>query len=134
MKKFNEWRAEVEQTENPDLLMGKIQELAHQLEVELDAFTGERFEGFLNLIGNVKNLKRTLSEIEHGCVGQTPQYQTMEDAAARPSSPRGMKKLGYKQDISKKVRKMEDDLSSDYKGHIGMNGEEQPLKVMKKKK
>ena len=54
--------------------------------VELDAFSGDRFEGFLNVIGGVKNLQRTLSEIEHGCVGHTPQYQTMEDAAARPSA------------------------------------------------
>lgn len=66
MKNFNEWRKDVEQTQDPDTLMEKLQILAHELEVQLDAFEGDRFDGFLNIIGSVKGLKRTLAEITHG--------------------------------------------------------------------
>jgi hypothetical protein len=103
--------------------MDKLSDLVHQLNVELQSFTGDRFEGFLNVIGDVKNLQRTLSEISNG----------IAEDCGDPHAPRGMKKINHKEVISKGVRKGEKDLSSDYKGHIGMNGEEQPLKVMRKK-
>jgi len=130
MKKLNEWRNEVDQTENPDVLMDKLHELAHQIQLELASFKGERFDGLLNVMGSVKNLQRSLAEIQHGIVGQTPTY---EDVASQPAGPRPMKKINRKEVVSAKVRKGADDLSSDYKGHIGMNGEEAPLKVMRKK-
>ena len=66
MKNFNEWRQDVSQYEDPDTLMEKLQGLAHELEVQVDAFQGERFEGFLNILGSIKELKRTLAEITHG--------------------------------------------------------------------
>lgn len=133
MKKFNEWRADVDQVENPDVLIEKIGGLVHQLEVELDSFQGDRFEGFLNLIGGIRGLQKTLAEIEHGCVGDTPQFATSEGADGKPSGPRKMKKADRKEVVSSGVRHGEKDLSKDYKGHIKMNGEVEPFQVMKKK-
>ena len=124
MRKFNEWRDGVEQTENSDVLLDKIQNLVHQLEVELDSFTGDRFEGFLELIGGMKTLKRTLAEVQHGCVGDTPRYSTNE-------SFKKMKKVGHKEVMSKGTRNGEKDLSNDYKGHLKSHGDVEPFKVVK---
>lgn len=135
MKKFNEWRSEVDQIENPDILIKKLHGLVHELEVQLDAFQGERFEGFLNIIGGVRSLQRSLAEIETGCVGDTPKFTTSEGMDGKPSAPRGMKKIGNKEVISKGVRSIgKSDLSADYKGHIGMNGEVEPFELVKKGK
>ena len=51
MKNFNEWREGVTQHENPDMLIERLDDLAHKLEIELEAFEGERFEGFLTATG-----------------------------------------------------------------------------------
>jgi|AP95_1055475.scaffolds.fasta_scaffold468201_2 hypothetical protein len=72
MKNFNEWREGVTQHENPDMLIERLDDLAHKLEIELEAFEGERFEGFLNLIGNVKGLLRQLAVMKHGVEADVP--------------------------------------------------------------
>ena len=50
----------------------------------------------------------------------------------KPSSPRGMTKADNKCVKSPGSRCHTDDLSSDYKGHIAHNGEEEPFKCLKK--
>ena len=131
MKKFNEWREESNQHENPDLLVSNINHLVDLLKNELEAFEGDRFEGFLNIIGGVKQLQRTLAEIDNNCVNDTPKYITSEDCG-EPHKSRAMKKIKHREVVSKGVRHGDKDLSKDYKGHIGKNGDEQPFKVMKK--
>jgi len=78
MKKFNEWQEETTKEENPDILISTITDLTTQLELALKNFHGERFEGFINLLGSVKGLQRTLAEINHNVVGDTPQFTTAE--------------------------------------------------------
>lgn len=50
----------------------------------------------------------------------------------KPHSPRGMVKISHKEKIMG-ARDLTDDLSADYQGHIGHNGEVAPFKVMGKK-
>ena len=68
MKSFNEWQEEEKATlnESPENLIEKIAELTHAIEMNLKTFTGERFEGFLGLVGTVNNLKRALVEVQTG--------------------------------------------------------------------
>jgi len=166
MKKFNEWKSETNQVENPEILVSKLSSLIHELEVEISAFQGERFEGFLNVVGGIRNLQRAIAEVEHNCVGDTPTFQTeskqdccskcksgsckckkgckctcsvcncsksIKEDCGKPHPVRGMKKLNDKEVISKGVRKGSSDLSKDYKGHIKMNGDVEPFKVVKKR-
>lgn len=126
MKNFNEWRAGVDEIENPDKLMEKLKTLAHELEVQLGAFQGNRFEGFLNIVGGVRNLQRAIAEVDNGCVGDGNKFTT--ESAIKP-----MKKIKKPEVVSKGVRKGEKDLSSDYKGHLSANGDVEPFKILKKK-
>lgn len=131
MKKFNEWRSDMNESIDPSILIEKISELVNQLHMELKSFQGERFEGFLNLCGDVTSLQRTVLEIEHGIVGETPKFAT-EDCG-EPHAPRKMQKINRKEIISKGTRNAANDLSSDYKGNVKMNGDVEPFRVMKKK-
>lgn len=65
MKKFNEWKNE---ESNVEEFLDNIKDLSNQLKLNLETFQGERFAGFLNLIGGVKELQRTIAEIENNCV------------------------------------------------------------------
>lgn len=131
MKKFNEWKSEVNEHLDPDVLVGKVNELAHEIYSELKSFQGDRPEGFLELAGAVHNLKRVLVAMENGAVESLAKYVTSEDCG-EPHKPRKMKKINHSEVTSKGVRKGEKDLSADYKGHIGMNGDVEPFKVLKK--
>ncbi|RDJ35468.1 MAG: hypothetical protein DWQ19_11675 [Crenarchaeota archaeon] len=131
MKKFNEWQAEVNEHLDPDVLREKVNDLAHQLHLELQSFQGDRFEGFLELTGAVHNLRRVLAGLETDTLDDMPQYITSEDCG-EPHKPRKMKKINHKEVTSKGVRKGEKDLSKDYKGHLASNGDEEPFKVLKK--
>ena len=101
------------------------------LKNELDSFEGPRFEGFLNVIGGVRQLQYSLAEIEHDLVGSTNKFATEASGDGKPHGVRGMKKNGHKEVASPGVRKGAKDLSKDYKGHINMNGDVEPFKVMK---
>lgn len=50
---------------------------------------------------------------------------------SKPTKPTKMKKNPWRQSMSKQVRDIEDDLSSDYKGHLVRNGSVDPFKVLK---
>jgi DNA anti-recombination protein RmuC len=65
MKNFTEWREEEQKEVNPVLLIDRLDEIAHGLETELKAFKGERFEGFLELIGSVKALQQNIAALKH---------------------------------------------------------------------
>jgi hypothetical protein len=65
MRKFNEWREEEYKAENPAVLIEKLEGIAHNLELELKDFKGERFEGFLELIGSVKALQTNIASLKH---------------------------------------------------------------------
>lgn len=64
MKAFNEWK--LEQHDSPDRLLDTVESLAEQLNNEIKSFTGERFEGFLEMIGSVTELQKLLSHIRTG--------------------------------------------------------------------
>lgn len=55
------------------------------------------------------------------------------DGNGKPRGPRGMNKIPHDNHKPTGVRTLEDDLSSDFEGHIAHNGEVAPYKVMKKK-
>jgi hypothetical protein len=131
MKKFNEWREETSQNEDPAKLLNNLDQIVGMLKGELENFQGPRFEGFLNIIGGVRQLQYALAEISHEIVGDTNKFATEATGDGKAHGIRGMKKINKKEVVSKGVRHGEKDLSKDYKGHIGMNGEEAPFKVMK---
>jgi hypothetical protein len=64
MKAFNEWKSE--QHDSPDKLLDIVESLAEQLSSEIKSFTGERFEGFLEMIGSVNELQKLLAHIKNG--------------------------------------------------------------------
>lgn len=64
MKNFREWREE--KSDNSELLLNKIDELTTQMQEELRTFEGERFEGFLELIGGITELRRNIAAIKTG--------------------------------------------------------------------
>lgn len=64
MKAFNEWK--IEQHDSPDRLMDSVETLAEQLHNEIKSFTGERFDGFLEMIGSVNELQKLLAHIRTG--------------------------------------------------------------------
>jgi hypothetical protein len=66
MKKFTEWRQEEQQAVSPELLIKELDEMAHNLEMKLKGFQGERFDGFMELIGGVKALQQNIASIKHG--------------------------------------------------------------------
>jgi DNA anti-recombination protein RmuC len=65
MRKFNEWRDEEQKAENPTLLIDRLDGIAHTLETELKGFQGERFEGFIELIGSIKALQQNIASLKH---------------------------------------------------------------------
>ncbi len=132
MKKFNEWREETSPNTDPTLLLKNVNQIVSMLTGELEEFQGPRFEGFLNLIGGVRQLQYALAEITHDIVGDTNKFATEATGDSKPHGVRGMKKIGHKEVVSKGVRQGDKDLSADYKGHIKMNGDVEPFKVMKK--
>lgn len=73
MKTFNEWQNSTNH-EDSELLLKNVNDLVRQIKLELESFQGERFEGFLNLIGSLRGLQTTLSEIEMGV--ETPKWQS----------------------------------------------------------
>lgn len=64
MKNFREWREE--KSDSSELLLNKIDELTTQMQEELRTFEGERFEGFLELIGGITELRRNIAAIKTG--------------------------------------------------------------------
>lgn len=119
MKKFNEWKTEVNEHLDPEVLISKLNDLAESLYFELKSFQGERFKGWSNIVGEINNLRRTLSAVENDAI--------VEDCG-EPHKPRKMEKAKHSEVVSKGVRKGEKDLSSDYKGHIKTNGDIEPFK------
>jgi hypothetical protein len=69
----------------------------------------------------VQSFSEWINENKCGCTGD-----------GQPRGPRGMVKISHKEKIMG-ARDLTDDLSSDYQGHIGHNGEVAPFKVMGKK-
>lgn len=157
MKTFNEWQKEVTVNENPEIFMDKISELCGHLENTLATFTGERFEGFLNIVGQVKNLKRELINIQNGTT--SPNFITSEskkDEVTLKKEDRNkdghikkriltfieekkqganekQKDVDYKADKSTGVRSMDSDLSKDHKKYAKKLGTVDPFKIVKKK-
>lgn len=62
------------------------------------------------------------------------QWLAISEDCGEPHKPRKMQKINDKLKKSKGVRSHEDDLSSDYKGHIKMNGDVEPFKHLTKNK
>jgi len=73
MRTLNEWREGISPNENTDVLLDKLEDIAQHAQVELEAFTGDRPDGFLNLCGAVKELKRRVAELQMGIDGDVPQ-------------------------------------------------------------
>ena len=119
MKSLKEWKVETNQ--DSDVLLDKLESLFLQVEQELKTYQGERFDGFLNLLGVVSEARRTLAEVSNG----------LNEDCGEPHAPKKMKKINKKEVVSKGVRCGSKDLSGDYKGHLGRNGDEEPFKVMK---
>lgn len=69
MKTLNEWQAEQRQHDDVELLISNLKELSQQLELEFKSYHGQRFQGVLELIGAITEVKRVLADIEHGTVG-----------------------------------------------------------------
>lgn len=126
MKSYREFVEESNRDSNPEILLDKLNNLSNQIEQELKSFQGDRFDGFLELVGSIRAVQRTLAEINTGTTGD----------AVRGLSPvseqgiRKMEKINHTSKISKGVRKGENDLSKDYKGHIKKNGTVEPFKVL----
>lgn len=66
MRTYQEWQDEYTATSNPQLLYSNLEKLATLAETELKAYEGEREEGFLELIGSVQTMLRTLAAMRHG--------------------------------------------------------------------
>jgi len=64
MKTFNEWQEE--QSDNPDAFINNVEKLAELLNQEIQQYTGERTEGFLEMIGSVKGLRTAIQEVRNG--------------------------------------------------------------------
>jgi|GEM_PF-3991615 len=130
MKSFREWKEEDTQDENPVLLLKNLNVLAKQLEGELKEYKGERFQGFIEMIGAINSLRMTLAEIDTGAF--RPGWMTSEsDGDGKPNAPHGMQKLADAEKKSAGSRDLRKDLSADYKGHIKSNGTVEPFKLKK---
>jgi hypothetical protein len=130
MKSFHEWQEEETRDENPALLLSNINKLATILADSLKNYQGERFEGFIEMIGASNSLTKTLAEIDTNCF--SPKWLTSEsDGDGQPDKPQGMKKINYQEKKSKGTRDLRNDLSKDYKGHVGRNGTVEPLEKVK---
>ena len=70
MRTFKEWKDEETASSNPQLLYQNLEKLASLVEAELKSYDGEREEGFLELIGSVQSMLRTLSAMKNGVVQQ----------------------------------------------------------------
>ena len=66
MRTFKEWQDEASVSSDPQILYHNLEKLANLVEVELKTYQGEREEGFLDLIGNVQTMLRTLAAMKHG--------------------------------------------------------------------
>jgi hypothetical protein len=132
MKKFNEWQDNPTLNESPEILIEKIAELAHAMEMNLKTFTGERFEGFLSIVGTLNNLKRALVEVQTGTVSDKmmPTSESTEPKKKVKSSKK-QTDVNYKYDKSSGVRSMDSDLSKDYKKYAKKLGTVDPFKVVK---
>ena len=126
MKSYKEWTQESTRDSNPEILLDKLNDLSQQIEQELKTFQGDRFDGFLDLVGTVRAMQRTLAEINTGTVGDAVKGLS----SVSETSIRKMEKINHKSKISKGTRNGEDDLSKDYKGHIKKNGTVEPFKVI----
>ena len=129
MKSFNEWQEEEKATlnESPENLIEKIAELTHAIEMNLKTFTGERFEGFLGLVGTVNNLKRALVEVQTG----TTSDKMLPTSESTESVKKKQVNADYKYDKSAGVRAMDSDLSKDYKKYAKKLGTVDPFKLIK---
>jgi hypothetical protein len=76
MKNLREWRDGVEEYSNANTLLDRLNKLAKLMEIELESFVGDRPEGFLDICGATKELKRRIVEIEMGIAGDRPHFQT----------------------------------------------------------
>lgn len=70
MKTLNEWQNEQQQHDNSDVLITNLKGLTNNLELEFRSYTGERFQGVVELIGAITEIKRILADIEHGTIGE----------------------------------------------------------------
>ena len=130
MKSFREWKEEDTRDENPVLLLKNLSQLAKMLESELKEYKGERFQGFIEMIGAINSLRMTLAEIDTGAFA--PGWMTNEAGEdSKPTAPHGMQKISSEEKKSKGSRDIRDDLSGDYKGHIKQNGTVDPFKLNK---
>ena len=129
MISLREWKEEETRDENPVLLLKNLNQLAKMLEGELKEYKGERFEGFLEMIGAINSLRMTLAEIDTGAFA--PGWLTSEAGDGKPEAPHGMQKVDYTEKRSKGVRDIRDDLSADYKGNVKHNGTVEPFKLKK---
>lgn len=66
MKTYKEWHDEATVSSNPQLLYQNLEKLATLAETELKTYEGDREEGFLDLIGNVQSMLRTIASMKHG--------------------------------------------------------------------
>lgn len=76
MRSLTEWRQGISPNENADVLLDRLGEIAQSAQVELEAFTGDRPEGFLDLCGAVKELKRRVTELQMGITDDVPKRLT----------------------------------------------------------
>ena len=66
MRTFKEWQDEATASSDPQLLYQNLEKLANLVEVELKTYEGEREEGFLELIGSVQTMLKTIAAMKHG--------------------------------------------------------------------
>ena len=66
MRTYTEWQDEYTASSNSQILYQNLEKLATLAEAELKAYDGEREEGFLDLIGSVQTMLRTVAAMKHG--------------------------------------------------------------------
>ncbi|MHA2043425.1 MAG: hypothetical protein ACW99G_01450 [Candidatus Thorarchaeota archaeon] len=66
MRTYKEWHEEATMSSNPELLYSNLEKLAHLAEAELRQYDGDREDGFLDLIGSVQSMLKTIAALKHG--------------------------------------------------------------------
>jgi hypothetical protein len=64
MKTLNEWKSE--QSDNPDTFIDNIEKLTEMLNQEVQGYTGDRTDGFLEMLGSIKGLRTAVQEVRNG--------------------------------------------------------------------
>lgn len=68
MKTLREWQINQTSYEDQEIFIENVAELAQSLNRALKSYEGDRFDGFLDIIGISNDFERAIADVRHGTV------------------------------------------------------------------